>query len=225
MSRLASREQSGVLRTAASSHDLGVSWSRPPLPGQLDLLRPTEHPLPGAPQGVSCPFEAQSFDEDACLPPPHAPPPAEFSKRKAVHLHRPDLGCSDVQEKGEKKEREQDPKHLARKQVRLPEQQRDAAAVLADCGLASKTRLGKLRQPGEQSLLGNVVRSLACALLVPRRREKLNLAPDTQGLPNRLGSRTFGITQPAIPWPLWPPWNLPCPLCPGAQVQTLFRFP
>ena len=34
--------------------------------------------------------------------------PADFSKRKAVHLHRPDLGCSDVQEKGEKEEGELD---------------------------------------------------------------------------------------------------------------------
>ena len=50
---------------------------------------------------------------------PPAPRPADFSKRKAVHLHRPDLGCSDVQEKGEKKEQEQDPKHLAGKQVPL----------------------------------------------------------------------------------------------------------
>ena len=80
---------------------------------------------------------------------PLAPRPADFSKRKAVHLHRPDLGCSDVQEKGEKEEQEQDPNHLARRQVRLPQQQGEAPNVLADRGLASKTRPGKLRQPGE----------------------------------------------------------------------------
>ena len=39
---------------------------------------------------------------------PLALSPADFSKRKAVHLHRPDLGCSDVQEKGEKEEQEQE---------------------------------------------------------------------------------------------------------------------
>lgn len=81
---------------------------------------------------------------------PLALSPADFSKRKAVHLHRPDLGCSDVQEKGEKEEQEQDPNHLCREAwVRLLEQQRDAPTVLADCGLASKPRPGKLRQPGE----------------------------------------------------------------------------
>ena len=52
---------------------------------------------------------------------PLAPRPADFSKRKAVHLHRPDLGCSDVQEKGEKEEQEQNPNHLVRRQVRLPQ--------------------------------------------------------------------------------------------------------
>ena len=38
-------------------------------------------------------------------------------------MHRPDLGCSDVQEKGEEEEQEQeqDPNHLAGRQVRLPE--------------------------------------------------------------------------------------------------------
>lgn len=42
------------------------------------------------------------------------------SQKKAVHLHRPDLGCSDVQEKGEKEEQEQeDPDHLAGRLLRL----------------------------------------------------------------------------------------------------------
>lgn len=38
--------------------------------------------------------------------------PQKTFQEKAIHLHRPDLGCSDVQEKGEKEEQEQDPKHL-----------------------------------------------------------------------------------------------------------------
>lgn len=44
-------------------------------------------------------------------------------QEKAIHLHRPDLGCSDVQEKGEKKEEEQEQErdHLARRLRRLQE--------------------------------------------------------------------------------------------------------
>lgn len=48
---------------------------------------------------------------DACPLPPFAP--EDSQEKTLLHLHRPDLGCSDEQENGEEEEQqEQDPNHL-----------------------------------------------------------------------------------------------------------------
>lgn len=107
----------------------GLMVSPSPHPGQPDPLGPTEPGLGlhGAHRGV---LLFLLLKNRASVRIDARPPRPEDSQEKTLHLHRPDLGCSDEQEKGEKEEQEQDRNHLAAAQ-------RGAPAVLTNRGFPS----------------------------------------------------------------------------------------
>lgn len=126
-----------------------------PHPGQPGLLRPTEpglglSPPPPPPQGI---FLFLLLKNRASVRINGHPP--ETSQEKASHLHRPDLRCSDVQEKGEKEE--QDSNHLAGRQLRRGSSGGLAAAdgialeALTNCGFPSLTRPSKVLQRSREA--------------------------------------------------------------------------
>lgn len=97
--------------------------------------QPNSRPGPtGAPQGV---FLFLLLENRASV---RTNATLNSSQEKAIHLHRPDFGCSDVQEKGEKEEQEQDPDHLAGWLLRLHKRREMPQQALPDCGCSSQTR-------------------------------------------------------------------------------------
>lgn len=115
-------------------------------------------------------------------------------QEKAIHLHRPDLGCSDVQEKGEKKEeQEQERDHLARRLRRLQGRTETPRPRRPSETAAPRHALVLVRRPRAQSRLGNVVHSLGVRELLAEARATRPLPGSASYASNARASTLEGL--------------------------------